>query len=43
MLIEQHPIEAEMLGLGVGAYAGLPEQWLYRNARGAVRMVVIGG
>lgn len=43
LLIEQHPLEADVLGMGAGAYTGLPEQWLYRNARGTVRMVVIGG
>ena len=43
LLIEQHPVEADVVGIGAGAYAGIPEGWLFRDRAGAVRMVVIGG
>jgi len=43
LLVEQHPVDADVLGMGVGAYAGIPQDWLFRDRAGAVRMVVIGG
>ena len=43
LLIEANPVEAHALGLGPRAYAGIPERWIRRDARGAVRMIVIGG
>ena len=42
LLIEANPVEARVMGLDPRAYAGIPERWIHRDARGAVRMIVIG-
>jgi hypothetical protein len=43
LLVETYPVAAEVMGVRPAPYSRLPEDWLRRDVRGNVKMVVIGG
>lgn len=43
LLVVEYNVAAQVMGVLPVPYAGIPERWLRRDARGIVTHVIIGG